>query len=215
MLFTLSILLDAVQDATAKTISPSFSWNNIALYSLGITVLGGIILLIFRSGKVVQNIEHIDKDLTKLESDVKDIDNDMHEVKLQVGKISFIEQRLDSLWKSFFSVSKSPMQLNDRGLKILEDSGIKIIVEDKFTEIVQKVKNRNPKNAYEIQEFTQQIVEEYKSDLTLKNSLENGAFKSGADVSTVLLVGGIYIRDRVLKELGFNIDDIDKDAPKE
>jgi hypothetical protein len=181
--------------------------NWVAIGSIAATILGALILLIFRSGKVMGKIEHVDADIHNLQGDIKRID-------AQVSKISGIEQRLDSLWKSFFSVSRSPMQLNERGLKVLEESGIKKIVENRFDKIVADVKALNPQNAYEVQESITKIVEQYAQDDSLKDALQTGAFKSGVDIFTVLFSGSIYIRDRVLSALGFNVDDIDKYQPK-
>lgn len=173
------------------TLSYSLSSDNwIAIAGIVITIVGGLVFLIFRSGTVVEKINNVETRLSK------------------------VEIRLDGLWERYFSVNKSPVQLNDNGLKVLEDSGIKKIVEDRFKIIVDKVKEKNPQNAYQAQEFVKNIVEDFKNDISLKNILENGAFKSGVDVFTILFVGAIYIRDKVLIQVGFNIDDIDKFQPK-
>src|ERR1044072_3483114 len=110
------------------------STNWIAIGSIAATIMGGIVVLIFRSGKVIGKLERVDADIRDLKIDTDKLKNDVQRIDAQVSKISGIEQRLDSLWKSFFSVSRSPIQLNERGLKVLVDSGVKEIVEQRFDE---------------------------------------------------------------------------------
>jgi hypothetical protein len=171
--------------------------NWVTIGGFGIPILGALILLIFRSGKIIEKINTIDKRGDHIE---KRVDN--------------IDARVDSLWKHTFSISKSPMQLNDKGLKVLNESGIKTIVELRYPEIFQQVKAMNPTNAYQVQEFTREVVSKLQNDVTLKDQLEMGAFKSGFDVYTVLFSGALFIRDRILVDLGFDVDDIDKHEPK-
>ena len=49
---------------------------------------------------------------------------------------------------------------------------------------------------------------------TVKDAIEEGAFNSGYSVGSVLFVGGLYIRDRVLEHLEFNVKEIDKHDPE-
>jgi hypothetical protein len=57
------------------------------------------------------------------------------------------------------------------------------------------------------------VVGQLGQDVALRNDLEQGAFESGSSVTTVLFVGAIYIRDRVLKELGLRPEDINTHDP--
>ena len=40
--------------------------------------------------------------------------------------------------------------------------------------------------------------------------LKTGAFKTGASLDTVLLVGGLHLRNLIFPSLGFSLDDIEK-----
>jgi hypothetical protein len=58
------------------------------------------------------------------------------------------------------------------------------------------------------------IVQDLKDNTEIKNAVEQAAFKSGVSVETVLLVGGIDIRDLVLEKLDMSPKDIDSNRPK-
>ncbi len=129
------------------------------------------------------------------------------------SKITILDNKVTPLWQSFVSVSKSPAQLNDKGIEVLDKSGIDKVLDIRFEEILNNVKGLNPTNAYEGQQIIIAEVNKLKNNADLKNTIENGAFNSGMNVDTVLFVGAIYIRDKILRELHFDIDDIDKHSP--
>ena len=189
--------------------------NWLVIGSISASIIGALILLIFRSGKVVGNIENVNIDLKDIRDKVGKIPTLQSDVSSVQGQISTMKDKVDTLWIQRLSVSRSPMQLNSVGDKILNDSGIKQIIDDRFKIIVESVGEMKPTNAFEVQEYTREVVERYRDDQSLKDMLETGAFKAGSDVITVLFVGALYIRDRVLEALKFNVDDIDKYQPKD
>jgi len=59
--------------------------------------LAGVLFLIFRTGRIVQKIDHLDKDLHTLKVDVNGIKNDVSDIKERVAFIeSFAEFRAES-----------------------------------------------------------------------------------------------------------------------
>jgi len=50
--------------------------------------LAGVLFLIFRTGRIVQKIDHLDKDLHTLKVDVNGIKNDVSDIK---ERVAFIE----------------------------------------------------------------------------------------------------------------------------
>lgn len=121
-----------------------------------------------------------------------------------------VEERVDTLWKDEVAPAHSPRKLNNYGNKILTESGIKEIIEEKREKLLELVKNSGAKNAYDVEREVLSVVEhlpEHCPDVVER--LKNGAFKTGASVATVLLVGGLYLRDLIFPELGFSVDEID------
>jgi hypothetical protein len=170
----------------------------IALFKAGQFILNKV----FKFGELANRLSSVEKTVTEIKKETKD---------LGVG----VSDILKMLAKKGLSVSQSPSVLSDEGKKVVASSGIDEIVNDKFDFIVKKVKESKPENPYQAQETVFNIVDGFKNDASLKDALEKGAFNSGYRVVSVLYAGGLYIRDRVLEEIGMKPDEIDKHDPKE
>jgi hypothetical protein len=171
----------------------------IAIAALFASIIGPLFVLIFKSGGLYERIDHIK--------------NSIQDIKPDVKSIPIINERVTILWADRFTVSNSPMILNDRGIKILKESNIEALTNEYYTEILKQVKELNPQNAYQAQENLIEVIKNLKTVDNCKNKLEEAAFITGVDVDTVLLVAAINIRDKVIKDLKFEIGDIDKFAP--
>ena len=104
----------------------------------------------------------------------------------------------------------SPRKLNARGEKVLSGSGIKEIIDENKSGLLALVKEKNVNNPYDAEQYVLQVVSELKKDTLIIERLKKGAFSVGADIDTVLFVGGIYLRDLIFPELGFFVTDLDK-----
>lgn len=125
--------------------------------------------------------------------------------------VADIKPKVDILWKDKYAPATSPRQLNERGQKILNESGIKEVIENKKNTLLEIIKSKGAKNAYDAEQVVLSVVEklpEHCPDVI--DQLKTGAFKTGANVDTVLLVGGLYLRDLIFPELGFSVEDLDK-----
>jgi uncharacterized protein YoxC len=182
--------------------------NWIAISAITVTIIGSFIYLIYQSGKTMSTIEYLSNSVSK-------IDTDLQKIKGQTGKIGGIENSISLLWQHHFSIAKSPIQLNEKGISILESTDLKTVVENLFPKIAEKVKALNPTNSYEVQEYTKSVVEELLQSEPIKNQIENAAFSAGFHVSILHFIGAIFIRDKVIAELGFSSDDIDTHKPKD
>ena len=153
-------------------------------------------------------IARIDERTTYIQKDVDHMRMDLSDVRHKVNDIS---PKVDVLWKERVAPSHSPRQLNQSGLRILEQSGIRRIIDQYKSELLARVRGRHPTDAYVAEQAALEMVnrlQEFYPDIVDK--LRDGAFRSGEDIGTVLLVGGIYLRNEIFPELGFTIDDIDR-----
>lgn len=152
-----------------------------------------------------------DARLTSLESGLKDVKKEITETRKD------LTQRIDNVLLAVagkgLAESNSPRQLNSEGRKVLESSGINTVVDDRFDYIVEQVRKRGPQNPYQAEQAILSVVNDFVNDPVLKDAIEEGAFRSGYLVPSVLFVGGLYIRDRVLEALGMRVDDIDQHDP--
>ena len=129
--------------------------------------------------------------------------------------VSEIKPKVEILWLDFSTTSHSPRQLNQKGLDILNTSGVKEIIEEKQDELLRLVRQRNISNPYDAERTITDIVSklpEYCPDVVDK--LKKGAFESGVDIGTALFVGSIHLRNRIFPTLGFSLDDLDKPNEK-
>lgn len=121
-----------------------------------------------------------------------------------------VEKKVVVLWEERLATQHSPMKLNKKGEDVLEKSGIKKFVDDNFSEFFNNIKEKNPANAYQVQEIAKQVVFDVKKDQAMIQKLQVGAYNTGVDVDSVLLVGSLYLRDLVLSKFNFKLEDVDK-----
>jgi hypothetical protein len=167
-------------------------------------VIGFIIKIIYSVSTFIQRFKTVEANTSIIADELKQLRTDLSVRIDNLADLS-IQNRL--------SEAHSPRQLNDAGKKVLNDSGINTVVDDKFEYIVNKVKSKNPENAYQAEQAILDAVEHLIDDPAIKDAVENGAFQSGQPIAAVLYVGGLYIRDRVLETIGFEIKDIDTHNP--
>lgn len=180
--------------------------NYIMLASMTIgnwIALAGVIisvgLIIFTGGRVFERIGNIKDEIDELKPDVK--------------MIPLIKEKVDVLWASRYTEPGSPMVLTEKGKKILVDSKIENFTTEYYDEILKQVKERNLQNSYQVQEALFEIMRNYKNNDACKSKLENAAFIAGVDVDTVLLVGAVNVRNKIISELNMKVEDIDKFDP--
>ncbi|HEX4774261.1 MAG TPA: hypothetical protein VH234_01980 [Candidatus Saccharimonadales bacterium] len=163
---------------------------------------------VYKSGQNAQKVKYIEQDLKdNIKPELKSLREAMAENAKEIrDKLADI---LQAMTLKQVSQAQSPRALNDFGKQVLSQSDIRSIIEPKLDQITQAVKAKNPENAYQVQEMLLDIIQDLKNDASLKNSIEQAAFKSGVSVETVLLVAGIDIRDTVLEQLNMKPDDID------
>lgn len=134
--------------------------------------------------------------------------NDLKDIK---PKVSDMFPKVDILWKDRIAPATSPRQLNIRGKEILEKSGIKEIIDDKKETLLKIVKEKGATNSYDTEAIILSVVADLPNHCPdVVEKLKTGAFNSGASMSDVLLVGGIYLRDIIFPELGFSVEELDK-----
>ncbi len=170
-------------------------------------IISFIVKCIFSVGKFSNRLENVEDSVKGLKGDIRETRKDL------TDRIDNLMSLVKISAQSGLSVSNSPRRLSDEGKRVLENSGTNEIVDDKFDLIVKEVTKRKPENSYQAEKDVFDVVEGLISDPVIKDAMENGAFQSGYPLPAVLFVAGLYIRDRVLKKLGFDVDEIDKNVP--
>lgn len=108
---------------------------------------------------------------------------------------------------SEFAPPGSPRQLNERGLKILNESGVRRFVDEKKDELLEKIRAQTFTNPYDAERYVLDTMRSApKAYPEIIDDIKTAAFQAGTDVDSVLLVGGFYLRDLIFPELGFAVD---------
>src|SRR3989338_6997863 len=138
----------------------------------------------------------------------KEVAPDLKNIRERFG---IVEDRVETLWKDKLAPANSPRQLNEKGSNILVGSGIKEIVDEKKEKLLELVRAKNVKNAYDAEEAIEQVMMELPDHCPdIVDRLKSGAFKVGADIGGLLFVGSIYLRNQIFVDLGFSLDDLDR-----
>jgi hypothetical protein len=163
-------------------------------------------------GKLNKGVEKIEETLKDdIKPEVKKISGLEVRISGLEEKTLTLERQINALWKDSLAPASSPRKLNDRGIDILEKSGIKKIVDDKKNDLLNIVKEKNFTTAYDAEREIERVMNELPQHFPdIMASLKKGAFKTGADINAVLFVGSIYLRDEIFKDIGFSLTDLDK-----
>ncbi len=165
---------------------------NVSLFTGIITCVLFLVGIGLAWGTLKTAVSHIAKALEEIKPDIKDL-----------------REKMAVLWQDKLAPAHSPRQLNELGTKILEQSGIKTIVENKKEELLARVRSENAQNPYDAEIAIQKIMLDLPNrNPELVDQLKNGAFGAGVDVNTVLFVGSIYLRNLIFIDLGFSLDDL-------
>lgn len=133
----------------------------------------------------------------------------------QLEKCDF-QRRLSTL-EGQYSVGNitqrnSPISLNERGTKLLNESTANEFVDKNLQELVEKIRIAGAANAYDIQETAKTVVQSYRNDIRFL-PLKNFAFEQGIDLNIIEVATAIYLRDKTLPQFGFTPDDVDGTTP--
>lgn len=128
------------------------------------------------------------------------------------GKFEALQSQVGTLQQNSptnYVQAHSPTSLTENGQTLLDDSGIKKYVDDKFTVLLAATQNKlKPKgedySAYDVQLETLAVIKEQADEKDFI-SIKDFAFGKGIDLNNIQLVGGIYLRDKCLESLGFDI----------
>ena len=175
--------------------------------NLAYTVAGLLVIVLGAGmgwGSLKKSVEHLEKDVSDLKDDFKGFNNEFIEIKTLVKGQA----------QEKYARPGSPKKLTPLGNKVLNESGIKAVVDANQTKLIKAAKEKRPANAYDAEACAIQVVRDFvMSDTEIQNDLKNKTFSIGESFDIVLFVGGLYFRDIVLPELNYDFDDIDKHDP--
>ncbi|MBU4298612.1 hypothetical protein KJ636_01040 [Patescibacteria group bacterium] len=160
-----------------------------------ITALITLLFLFIRNG-----FNTLTKTDERLEGKVDKISDKIDETR---GAVIEIQDGFRTLGYPMQRILKttSPVTLTDYGKKLVAESGFNKIFDDNRETIIGWIKELNPTNQYDAQEFSRKALLDRKDD-TLFEPLKNYAFQHGeTSLEQILRAGSIVLRDEAIKEL--------------
>lgn len=182
--------------------------NAVEIVNAVVVVVGVPTIITFLVG-FGRKLELLDQLRSKIE---KNIVPDLKDIRERFGGV---DSKVATLWQDRYAPQSSPRKLNELGQKVFETSGIKNIVDRKKKKLLEAVRAKGATNAYDAERRILEVMLELPTHCPdVIDELKNGAYKAGSDFDGVLFVGSIYLRDLIFDDLGFSLDDIDKENDK-
>jgi hypothetical protein len=145
-------------------------------------------------------------------ADIKKLQDDVHKMQMKLTEVSTKLEERTSSSESRVLKRKSPLSLNDYGEKILKASGGDAFVINHLDDLVEKIKKKAPKSAYDVQTYARDVIREVSNEERFV-PIKDYAFKEGLDIDLFILVMGVFLRDLALPKLGCKPEDIDASDP--
>jgi len=212
---SLTLMLQYNKQGVLQTAS-IFATAQVATLCLCILgVAGSWISMHFRSKKIVANLQTLTKQVERMERKCNEMKQQMDDdLKNNYTAITELKTNVNSLWSANYAKSKSPMILNERGLQLLQLSGIATIVDKHRGDILLYLRNAQLNSSYEVQEAIILFMNNLSKHPEIMAQIEQCAHKARTDVYALLIVGTLYIRDSILAELGFKIEHMEPHQPR-
>ncbi len=129
--------------------------------------------------------------------------------------LDLISQKLKE--KRFFdehvyASASSPIKLTEKGQILLKESEADAFVVQHKAELIGKIREKNPKTAYDVQILARDVVESLQETDRFAR-FKDFVYQKGMPLEPIFIVMGILLRDLALKELNFKVEDIDQHDP--
>ncbi len=167
--------------------------------------LGGVGAFLYKLGIYKNKVDVIERNLEKLEKEQSENSKKIIECSTK------IDERTTS-YASKLTNKRSPIQLNEKGRSFLSESEADKFVLENKDELVNKIKEKNPKSAYDIQVYAREVVESLRDDDRF-TKFKNFVYQKGDELEPIYIVMSLYLRDIATPLLGFKIEEIDNNNP--
>lgn len=165
---------------------------NLIKYVISPTAVFLLIGKIYGFGELSQKFKTALADILELKNGVVELKANMVVVRTYLVTTLGLK---DSLFKA-----KSPLQLEHKGIRLLDASGFKDIYEKNKNVFLERFKQFKHETDAEIDEASVSIMMSMKDDVLLSN-FKNVAFENGVLFEVLLKVCAIYLRERAIEDL--------------
>src|SRR3989344_6840743 len=147
-----------------------------------------------------------------LVSEVSDLKREVKDLSAELIKCSTkIDERTRS-YSSTLTKRESPISLSENGKTLLSKSGADRFVLENQEDLVNKIREKNPHSAYDVQSYARAVVEEIQNEPRFK-PFKDFAFKEGVNLEPIFIVMSLFLRDIALPLLGYKLEEVDHGDP--
>lgn len=168
-------------------------------------ILAIVMLVIYRIGGWTEKFKNQDDKITGIQN----ISEKVIELKTKVDLIyQFTNPQRPVM-------SQSPLSLTLIGTQIVDEIEANKILDKYILKLTKEVERSNPKNAYDIQIASMNVVKSEMIKLLNEEELilvKQEAYSKGLLVEDIMSVFGILLRDHILAEKKMTISEVDKHA---
>ncbi len=170
-----------------------------------IATISALVVAFLWIGQYKHKVDTLEKEIETLKKEYKEMSTQLTECSTK------LDERTQNLATSL-TKRKSPLSLNEKGEDILSRSGSNKFVLENQEELVKKIKDKNPKSAYDVQVYAREVVESLQNEDRF-TPFKDFAYKEGFDIEFIFIVMSIYLRDIALPLLGYTKEEVDKTDP--
>lgn len=161
--------------------------------SLVITIVVSILTAIATSfltlGKYKEKVDRLEKDVDKMAVKVDALRSDTDK---SMASIASLEKSIDKL--TDVAQSHSPIQLTEKGKRLIRESGFNDIFENTKDELVRDLEKLSPRSQYDVQEKARMMLSSMLDDARFRQ-VEDWAYRNGEDFAQIMRAGSIKLRD--------------------
>ncbi len=150
----------------------------------------------------------------------KNQDDKISEVRTISDKVIRLETKVDLIYQNTnpksLTANQSPIALTEKGREISNEINAEKIFEKHLPKLKAFVKDKKPKNAYDIQRISMEIATSKMADLLSQDelvSMKDHAFKQGLLIEDIMRIFGLLLRDVMLVDENIPIHEVDAHDP--
>ncbi len=166
-------------------------WISLAISVAGViaSVVGAALAVCAILAKYKEKVDRLEEHDKEYRKEVKQIATD---VAVLSERIQNIQKSIDSLASS--AQAHSPIQLTDRGWKMVKDSGAYAIYEVNRDKYLAELEALKPRSQYDVQEKAYRIMSD-KFNAKEFQPVEQWAFNNGKTMDEIIRILGYPLRD--------------------
>jgi len=164
------------------------------LSSLGVSLLGAVATSFLTLGKYKEKVDQLEGRDKENRKDIKELTKS---VAVLDERVQNIQKSIDNLAKS--AQSHSPVQLTDKGWKMVKESGAYEIFEKNKDKYLAELESQEPRSQYDVQDKAYRIMSN-KFNAKEFESIQPWAFNNGKTVDEIVRILGYPLRDYYFKK---------------